>query len=253
MQIGNHRWIGKVFYVLDILMRWISLFIGAFSKANPSKFPEFFGSFLKSIQEGWVLPAVLILTPAAVWARHRTDKSRLEAVHELLDQICENTFANQDFEHEQNRRVTLFKFKKFNWRTWPFFGGWLIPIERSGDHTRYTSAIFRAPDDGKNCEGIAGRAWSKRANVYVQDLPNLRKNPTDEQMSEYAAKTFVKVESLRKKPPQACSLFGVPIEVGQKRWGVIVIDSVNTTIPCKAAKSCLKQIAPTLSSYLKGV
>lgn len=234
-------------------MRWVSITVGAFSKADPTKFNPLLAPYITSLQKGWVLPAVLITAPIVFWARNKTDRSKLTAIHDLLDQVCHHTFKNQKFDHEQNRRVTLFKYHKFTFRRWPFFGGWLMPIERSGESTRRTGAIFHAPDDGEKCEGVAGRAWSKRSNVYVPSLPNLRKNPTDAQFREYAEKSFVAVDKLRCKPPQACSLLGIPIEVGQKRWGVIVVDSVLPEIQHKITKSCMKQIAPTLSSYLRGV
>lgn len=253
MQIGNNQWIGRVTKYTDLLLRWVSVTVGAFAKADPANFPAAIAPYITTLQKGWILPFVLIATPIAFWARNKTDRSKLAAVHGLLDQVCDHTFKNDKFDHEQNRRVTLFKYHKFTWRRWPFFGGWLIPIERSGESTRNTNAIFRAPDDGEKCEGVAGRAWSKRSNVYVSNLPNLRNSPTDIQYKEYAEQSFVSVDKLRRKPPQACSLLGIPIEVGQRRWGVIVVDSVLPQIPQKATKTCLKQIVPTLSSYLRGV
>lgn len=253
MRLGKLKWIGIVFRYFDWLMRTLSLLVGAFSKADPARFPEFLQAGIGYLQKGWILPAVLITTPAAVWLRNKTDRSKLDSIHALLDQFCDHTFKNQKFDHEQNRRVTLFKYQYFTIRRWPCFGGWLIPIERSGEFTRNTTAIFRAPDDGEKCEGVAGRVWSKGTTVYVPNLPNLRSSPSEIQFSDYAEKSFVSVKKLKKKPPQACSLFGIRIEVKQKPWGVIVIDSVNQSIPHDSFRRCFKLTAPTLSSYLRGV
>lgn len=253
VQIGSTSWVGTAARLFDQSMRWLSVVVGAFAKVNPDKFHTTLTPYIKALQAGWLVPAVLITTPMAVWLRHRTDKSRLVAAHGLLDQICDHSFKNESFDHEQHRRVTLFKYRWATWRRWPFFGGWLIPIERSGTLTRNTNAIFRAPDDGEKCEGVAGRAWSKQAKVYVPNLPDLRRSPSEVQFIDYAAKSFVDAARLKSKPPQARSLLGIPVEVGQKRWGVIVIDSVRETIPHKGVNNCFKLIAPTLSGYLKGI
>lgn len=256
MQIGRGRWVGRIFKWADRGTRSASVFAGALSKADPAKFHEIFTPALRTIQQGWVIPTILIVAPTIIWLRHKTDRSKLDAVHGLLDQIRENTFKNEKFDHEQHARITLFKHVWFCWRRWPFFGGWLIPLERSGFATRKTDAIFRAPDDGEKCEGVAGRAWSRRAKVYVDTLPKLRKKnppPSDAEFDTYAQKSFCSVKKLRRKPPQARSLCGIPIEVGNKRWGVLVVDSVNETLSHKNAQNTFNQLAQTMSSYLKGV
>ena len=254
MHIGRDRWLGTVFKWLDRAVRGGSIIVGGFRTAKPEKFPELMAPFIDYIQEGWVIPTFLIGGPAVIYFRHKTDKSKLEAVHSLLDQICEDAFKNQSFELDQHRRVTLFQHRRFCWRRWPFFGGWLIPIERSGNHTRKTNAIFYAPDDGESSEGVAGRAWSRRKNVLVEALPDLRsKKVTDEDFLKYAEKSFCKANKLRRKPPQARSLLGIPIDVGNKMWGVIVFDSVNEGIPKRAAEGVFNKLAPTMTSYLKGL
>jgi hypothetical protein len=252
VRIGTNRWIGKVTKFVDLTLRTVSIVVGAFARADPTKFPSMIEPYVAGLQKGWMLPFVLIATPLAFWASSKTNRGKMDKVHGLLDQLRDHTFRNQNFDNEQNGRVTLFKHHRYSFRRWPIRGGWLVPVERSGESTRNTNAIFRAPDDGEESEGVAGRAWSKRANVYVGALPNLRRSPTEDQFNEYAEKSFVSVERLRKKPPQACSLFGIPIEVDQKRWGVIVIDSTHPSIQQRCAKDCMRQLAPILSIFLRG-
>lgn len=254
MQIGRGRWVGSVFKWADRVIRSVSVVVGAFAKATPEKFPEVIAGYVRALQQGWIVPFLLIVGPAIIWTRHKTDRSKLVAVHALLDQMCDNTFRNEKFELDQHRRVTLFRHAWFCWRRYPFFGGWLIPIERSGIQTRKTDAIFRAPDDGEKCEGVAGRAWGRKHKVFVPGLPSLRANEvTDLDFQEYAEKSFCSEKRLRKKPPQARCLLGIPIDAGNQKWGVIVIDSVNPNFSQKSAQEVFNKLAPTMSSYLKGV
>jgi len=189
-----------------------------------------------------------------IWVRRRLDRSRYEAIHDLLDQICEATFSDVSFELEQHRRVTLFKRKRFYWKRWPFFGAWLVPIERSGETTRRTDAVFRVHDDGEKCEGVAGRTYSKRKIVYVDSLPSLRTNRSDDDLKKYGEKSFTDPKRFRSNRfPQSCSLMGLPIEVDRKRWGVLVIDSINPSFSQKRAKQIFNALGPSLTSYLKGI
>lgn len=121
--------------------------------------------------------------------------------------------------------------------------------------TRNTQAIFRAPDDGELCEGVGGRAWSKKKSIYVPGLPDLRsKTVTESDFTTYAEKSFCSVARLKSgRPPQSRSLLGIPVEVRNKPWGVVVIDCTKEGIPENVAKSTFTLLAPTLSSTLKGV
>jgi len=254
MLIGRGRWIGHVAKWVDWCVRSLSVVVGAFAKTDSTKFVEPLGSGIRWLQQGWVVPALLIGGPVIVLVRHRTDRSKLKAVHSLLDQICDNTFKNQKFEHEQHRRATLFRYRYLTIWRWPFIGGWLVPIERSGNLTRRTDAIWRAPDNGERAEAVAGRAWSRGRQVYVPGLPDLRTvGVTEVQFRLYGERSFCDPKKLRSKPPQARSLIGIPINVDNKPWGVLVLDSVLPTIPERAVNDVFKKLAPTMTSYLKGL
>lgn len=251
VRIGGQSPFGPVFKLAEPVLAVLSMVVAAMSRARPENYPEWLSKPIDWVQTGWLLPAVLVATPLATVGRKMTDRSKHRLVKGLLDEICRQTFNNEAFEHEQHRRVTLFKHRNFCWRRWPFFGGFLVPIERSGESTRKTGSIFHAPDDGEDCTGVAGRVWSKRNYVYVKQLPDLKRNCDDASVSEYAEKTFMNARGLKRRPPQARALFGIPVDVGHSRWGVIVIDTVNTEIRTKSAKMIFKKLASPLSSFLK--
>jgi hypothetical protein len=196
---------------------------------------------------------MLVLTPTVAGLRRKANNNNLNQVHGLLDQILGETFKNEVFHLEQHRRVTLFRFVSFTWRQWPFLGGWLIPIERSGISSRKTRALFRVDDDGEQCNGIAGRTWAKRNEIYVEELPDLALDNSELKVSEYASKTFMNAVQVRDRMPKARSLLGIPVEIDGKKWGVIVIDSVHPTLKEKVARKSFKALNPTLTILLKGI
>lgn len=253
MHIGRGRRLSKAVKALDLTSRWTSGVVGSLLKVNAGNFVAPISVYLKWIQTGWLPPALLVLTPLLIGLRRWLDRSRYDAVHDLLDQMCEHIFKNTTFEHEQHRRVTLFKRRALHWK-WPFVGPWLVPIERSGEATRKTDALFRVPDDGEQCEGVAGRTYSKRKIVYVERLPDLRVKASSEDLQNYASRSFLDPKKMNpKRYPQACSLMGFPIDVDKKRWGVLVIDSVHPSFSQNKAKMIFTSLAPSLTSYLKGV
>lgn len=256
MQIGRNRRLGAYLKVADWGTRTGSILIGALNKA-PIDSATWLSPVLREVLHraatGWLVPAALIVTPLVAWLRRKADKSRLDAVHDLLDTIRDHVFKHGRFDHEQHRRVTLFKYKGFCFRRWPWNQGWLVPLERSGKLTRRTTAIFRAPDDGEKCEGVAGKAWSGRDFTYVHGLPDLRCQPTDQDFAEYAEKSFIDVATLKKKPPQARSLCGTVLEVSGQPWGVLVIDSVGTELVTARAKTVFGLFSNALATQLKGL
>lgn len=256
MLIGRNRWLGRSMRVADWCTRTASIGIGALKQANLDVWTWLspaLRTLLKHAANGWPVPALLVLAPSVAWLRRKTDKSKLEAVHHLLNTFRDEVFKSSDFEHEQHRRVTLFRYRTFCIHRRPWFHGWLVPVERSGTLTRKTSAIFKAPDDGEHGEGVAGRAWSKKSIVYVGNLPDLRDHPSDEDFDEYAEKSFMGTESLRSKPPQARSLCGLHLEVSGAPWGVLVIDSVHPNLSQRKVEQAFPLLANALSSLLKGL
>lgn len=252
MRIGPGRLKNRLLQVTDWSMRSASVVLGGFAKVAPESLPPTLGAALKNVQSGPVIPSVLILTPIVFTLRKKFDNSHLDSVHGLLDQICQATFKHDKFLHEQHGRVTLFRYQYFFFGRWRFWGGWLVPVERSGEATRNTDTAFAAPDNGEASEGVAGMTWSRRRNVSIEGLPNLSLDKSEAAFKKYADMSLYPIERIRKKVPRPLSLYGIPVEVGGKKWGVIVIDSVHPKINTKYARQVFDAIAPTLSSYLRG-
>lgn len=153
-----------------------------------------------------------------------------DAIHSYLDSFREYAFPDQPGDMLHEHRVTLFKYVRWHWclKKWPW-SGWLVPVERSGHTTRRTSASFRAPDDANEAEGVAGATWASKLAVPVVDLPDLSAEPSADDVAQYARKTFVSKEwveaYIRRGRPLARAFLGIPVELGGKRWGVIVLDS----------------------------
>lgn len=253
MRLSRLKWHQPILKWADRIAKGSSVALAGLSKVSIASVPAFFAAYLTDIQTGLWIPVALVAAPTIAGLRRRANNSNLDQVHRLLDQICEETFKNEVFQLEQHRRVTLFRYVPFTWRKFPFFGGWLIPIERSGSSTRATRAIFRAHDDGEQCNGIAGRAWARRSEIYVDQLPNLKLDSSDIKVAEYAEKTFMSVHEARKRSSGVQSLLGIPIEIEGKKWGVIVIDSTHPKIKDKAATKIFRTLNPTLTNFLKGL
>ena len=147
-------------------------------------------------------------------------------VQRVLDQFQELAFADRSGP-KHHHRVTLFRIARFSkpWRRWPG-RRYLVPVARSGHATMQCSVVFRIPDSADNAEGVAGRTWAERKVVPVSGLPAITGAVPDEVRHEYARKTWVSRKWLRAwAEPAARSFLGIPVEVGGKPWGVIVLDS----------------------------
>uniref|UniRef100_UPI003F7EE0B4 hypothetical protein n=1 Tax=Xanthomonas sp. 0924 TaxID=2835534 RepID=UPI003F7EE0B4 len=231
-----------------------SLAAGVFSKTDASKLYEPLQAPLRSFQSGWVIPTLLIVAPGIAYLRNKWDSGRVEQVHEILDAICSKAFKGEKFDLEQHRRVTLFRYQYICVWRFPFFGGFLVPLERSGGHTRRTGSIFRVHDDGSKNEGVAGRAWSGE-DYYVPNLPDLCSNPSQVDYEEYATKTFFPLARLRKmkSKPGSRAISAFAVTVANKKWGVLVIDTVRPSIREKPAANAVADNMKSLVAQLKGL
>ena len=88
--------------------------------------------------------------------------------------------------------------------------------------------MFLAPDDGHNAEGVAGQASARQQVIPVPDLPNLLTEPSDANFQKYAELARVSEWWLRYRVRKGklcpCCLYGIPVEVKGRKWGVIVLD-----------------------------
>jgi GAF domain len=93
-----------------------------------------------------------------------------------------------------------------------------------------TNTIFLAPDDAGNAEGIAGQVWASGQTLTVDDFPEITERASDDQIAEYAKKTFVSEVWVRKrmgKRTLSRSIAGIPVEVKNELWGVLILDSLR--------------------------
>lgn len=175
-----------------------------------------------------------------------------EAVHEGLEAVREATFDDWLDEPEHFHRVTLFKFYRFrpSFRYWPWTRR-LVAVERSGRHTRKAITSFRAPDTPDDTNGVAGEAWARHDPYSVSDLPDVSDEPDVMAVRKYADQSSVSRPWIRENQPQTRSLFGMRVEVGGERWGVIVLDS---TEPDEIqGEQPFRLVARSLAPLLKGV
>lgn len=160
------------------------------------------------------------------WVRH--------AIKNVLDEMHSYAFGRSN-RAEFHDRVTLFKHEWFcvrrNRTKGPIVGGFLIPFARSGFMTQKSSVVFRVPDDA-TYEGVAGFAFTSNVRIARENLPDVSPSasPSDQEFIEYAGATFVDVEWLKKERSTARCLYGIPVRVGGKPWGAIVVDSREKSI-----------------------
>lgn len=151
-----------------------------------------------------------------------------ELVRDCLEAMRKLGFADRlQSSPVDHHRVTLFKAvackyaKPFPWPR----KHWLVPYERTSHLSRKTNVAFRITDRSDDSEGVAGETWSRQAAVMVNDLPSLETNHRSADFKQYAERSFMDEETVRRKRPRARSLCGIPVEVAGRPWGVIVLDS----------------------------
>ena len=221
-----------------------------------------------ALDKGWPSLVILIyswLADRSIWLfigavgfwllghlfRWTGDPATREHIQFLLNKFQEKAFQNGEGVH--HHRVTLFKYKRC-WRGywlskavrsdnkwWPWgsgywlCSGWLVPVMRSGHtSTRMTTAFLAPQGDPDLAEGVAGMAWSRNSTVVLENLPEL---PSSKKKAkpEYATKTSTPPDLveryLARGVPMARSFGATPIEVNNKIWGVLVLDSRNSDVP----------------------
>lgn len=227
------------FYFLSlwaqVIVGFLVVCIGAAQRADSgairtqlSGFPEL-AELIDAAQRNawWQLPVFTIAAGVLGLLRKQLGSPWLwDAVKFSLDEIQKIAFTMGDSDGQHHHRVTLFKYVPWAWclRRWPW-SGWLVPVERSGHTTRSGVSYFKAPDAADQAEGIAGLTWARRRTVGVSDLPELTAQSSNAELQTYATSTGLSIEQVKDKLPKARSFAGIPVEVGGRVWGVIVLDS----------------------------
>ena len=212
----------------------------------PESWPSIAETIVLGVREfaGWPLFACVIYTAVAFGVSARLKPPRTwNAIHDFLDDLQAYFFKGIEGP-VHNHRVTLFKWKRWTWnifvwsarkKRWPW-SGWLVPVGRSG-HTmqRSWTRLFASRNNPDSAEGVAGRVWVSNQTVIVNGLPDLHDNPSKNDIEKYAGGSFASKEwieqRLRKGDRCARSFCGMPVEVNNNPWGVIVIDSQVEQLP----------------------
>jgi len=211
----------------------------------------------------WLFIGAVIFWLIGHLCRLAGDPATREHIQFLLDKFQEKAFHNGESVH--HHRVTLFRYKRC-WRgywlsravrsddkLWPWgsgywpCSGWLVPVMRSGHTSTRMSTAFLAPQsDPDLAEGVAGMAWSRNNTVVLENLPDLP--GSKKKAKEYATKTSTPLDLVGRYSargvPMARSFGATPIEVNNKIWGVLVLDSRN---PAEINVDTMNQFGVTIA------
>lgn len=195
---------------------------------------ETFADFCK--QYSWAVVVLPVLAGAAKAGAERLRANWLKhVVQSTLTQMADQMFGRHGGATDEHR-ATLFVHRKFAfWGTFPWklhrhpWSGWLVPVVRSGHTTQKVRSCFLAPDRAANSEGVAGLVWRKKMTVTVQDLDAITSQSPSSDVSTYISRSLCPeawVElRLRNGDAVPRALRGIPVEVDNNLWGVIVLDS----------------------------
>jgi hypothetical protein len=262
------RWHWFVYWVLLRGGQGVAIIVTAvigvsFQEYLQRHWPEFLKGVVSFFQGfAWVLPICAVyLAVASLAARYLKPPHTWVAIQDFLDNLWEYFFTDivDRGEPGHHHRVTLFKWTKWTWNPlrwhitwshwrWPWSGwwrcprsGWFVPVARSGHTTLRSSTRFWAnPNKPTLMEGIPGLVWERarprtKYALIIRRLPQLDANATEVDLTTYANATRVQKEWLEKRirdnKPIARSFCGIPVEVKNKLWGVIVLDSQKEELP----------------------
>ena len=226
----------KSIHVLSLAIAAIGAYLLRFASAEPLS-SSIVGTIARFFdQYSWVL----VVLPGIAWvANHFSNKLRtnwlLSVIQSVLTQFCDQMFGALGGGKDEHR-ATLFVHQKFAlWRTLPWrmdrhpWSGWLVPVARSGHATQIVRSRFLAPDKAARAEGFAGLTWRTRSINTIINLPDLSSASPEGEMTSYSHKTKISMAWLRGRLEQneelPRALRGIPVEVDNALWGVIVLDS----------------------------
>lgn len=171
-----------------------------------------------------------------------------QAIKQIIDRFQKQVIKGAAQPKLDEHRITLFKFSRFNLHLQDWFGlpqrcgplkptdlwtiRWFKPVTRSG-HVKTLKTRFPLFEKETRGEGVIGEVWKTEGVRRIENLPQI---PPDNGASDvepyriYADEVNCNENWLREEigRTQARSFCGIPIEVQSgKKWGVIIIDSVE--------------------------
>ena len=206
---------------------------------------------LKLLQNhnGAIFLLALVLFLAGGYRLFMRPPQQWQMLKTIIDQAQKIAYPDNHAPLHEHR-ITLFKYKKWCFRLplkrdWekkgvfsPFgknikpWGGWLVPIIRSGHTSQKTKTVFIASDNGEDAEGVCGAAWARGEAFVIDNLPEITTNSTDTAIDDYAQRSLGKSEMVKKRLSDGKtlprSIGAIPIFVNNDIWGVLCLDSIST-------------------------
>lgn len=226
----GYRILQVVEWVLVVVSATLPTLLKADLEALPPWLMPFRPSLLYVRGITWMLllTAALLLVGVRFTRQKLSDRWIIDGIRDVLNFLRERAFSADKVDDPLHfHRVTLFRYTRWRWcfQRWPW-GGWLVPIARSGHTTQRVKSVFRVPDEADKAEGIAGMTWTMQNTVVIDELPDLNCRATSSQdFAQYADRTKISHETAKSKRPHSRSFMGLPVSVAGQNWGVIVIDS----------------------------
>ena len=168
-----------------------------------------------------------------------------------------------------HHRITLYRHQLFclwprrrggNWY-WPWgkgnhpWSGWLVPMVRAGPESAGTTVFLAS--DGQRFDGVCGAAYFQQsATLEISALPNITKESSDADITEYARRAFASEELVRRRlrRGQPCARYFLAhhVNVQYKKWGILMIDTRAAVIPKPTVNQHrFKQIKDVLGHLLR--
>lgn len=214
----------------------------------------------------WIYLILLLTFLAGKFGARHGSRVIWEALQRQIDSLQKEAFPLHVNAVNDLHRVTLFKKKKrcFSKRAAKFWmhkgkSEWLVPVLRSGHTSKGTKAKFRAPDNGKDAEGIVGLCWSSDSMQYRERLPNINKQSSEANKERYCQASNMPREMLNGycidgKDLARCILAFPIITKNANRWGVLVFDSMDPVgVDRQRVEQAFRVLAETLGVLVEEV
>lgn len=190
----------------------------------------------------WLVPSCVLIAGALFQLNKWIGNPKSwDCIHSFLNAAQKSVFDPQKPQYKKtpHHRVTLFKARCYRawWDIWGIVRHildqepeWLVAIARSNETDQGKITWFRI-DGGSGCTGVCGQAWYSGSHS-VFDLPEVRPQSPDADIDQYANRTQVSVEKIRKmlrrdRKTLARAILALRLRTNGRRWGVLVFDSLD--------------------------
>lgn len=224
----------------------------------------------------WFYVLFFVLFVLGRYLTRKGDSLAWKTLQSQVDILQKKAFPDLAWDFNDNHRVTLFKYKKWNWvrlrgsvtgllrgklpaKVVGPWTGWLVPVIRSGHTGKDTKAIFWTPDDGRKSEGVAGQCWASDTTVIQPALPSIIQVSSEQNKGRYCRKCNMPRWTLdaycESNRPLARSISAFPVRnASGDRWGVLVFDSMEPNgVNTEDAQKAFEVVIEPIGVLLEGV